>query len=59
MVSFREGLKWAALVVAGLIFAYLGKINAQHRFPGVFPLLVLGAVAVILFLFYFLDRRTS
>jgi hypothetical protein len=55
----REMLKWAVLAAAAVIFAYLGRINFQHRFTGIFPLLVLGAVAAILFIYYFLDRRTS
>ena len=55
----REILKWAVLAAAAVIFAYLGRINFQHRFTGIFPLLVLGAVAAILFIYYFLERRTS
>lgn len=59
MMKNHEGLKWAVLAVVAVFFAYLGRINFQHRFTGLFLLIVLGAVAVILFLFYFLDQRTS
>ena len=55
----RERLKWAVLAVMALFFAYLGKINYQHRFTGLFALIVLGAVAVMLFIFYFLSQKKS
>jgi hypothetical protein len=55
----REGLKWGVLAVMALLFAYLGKINYQHRFTGLFALIVLGAVAVMLFIFYFLSQKES
>ncbi len=54
-----EGWKWAVLVIMAVFFACLGKINYHHRFVGVFPLIVLAAVAVMLFVFWFLSRRTS
>lgn len=55
----REGLKWGVLAVMALFFAYLGKINYQHRFTGLFALIVLGTVAVMLFIFYFLSQKES
>jgi hypothetical protein len=56
-VKSQEMLKWGVLAVIALFFAYLGKINYQHRFTGLFALIVLGAVAVMLFIFYFLSQR--
>ena len=55
----REGLKWAVLAVMALFFACLGKINYQHRFTGLFTLIVLGAVAVMLFVLVFLSQKES
>lgn len=55
----HEGLKWAVMAVLAIFFAYLGKINYQHRFIGLFPLIVLAAVAVMLLIFYFLSQKTS
>lgn len=54
-----EGLKWAVLVIMAFFFAYLGKISFQHRFVGLFPLVVIGAAAIILFIFHFLSERAS
>ncbi len=59
MMKTPEGLKWAVLAVMAIFFAYLGKINFQHRFLGLFPLIVVVAVGVILFIFHFLSARTS
>jgi hypothetical protein len=58
-LKIREILKWAVLAVIAIFFAYLGKINYQHRFTGLFALIVLGAVAGMLFLFYFLGEKES
>ncbi len=55
----QEKLKWGVLAVIAIFFAYLGKINYQHRFTGLFALIVLGTVAVMLFIFYFLSQRES
>lgn len=55
----REILKWSVLAIIAIFLAYLGKINFQHRFVGLFPLIVLGAVAGMLFIFSFLSRRSS
>lgn len=58
-MKIREILKWAVLAVIAIFFAYLGKINYQHRFTGLFALIVLGAVAVMLLIFYFLGEKES
>jgi hypothetical protein len=58
-LKIREILKWAVLAVIAIFFAYLGKINYQHRFTGLFALIVLGAVAVMLLIFYFLGEKES
>ena len=55
----QEILKWTVLAVMAIFFAYLGKIHYQHRFTGLFALIVLGAVAVMLFIFYFLSQKES
>jgi hypothetical protein len=54
-----EGWKWAVLVVMAVFFAYLGKVNYHHRHVGLFPLIVLAAVAAMLFVFWFFRRRES
>jgi hypothetical protein len=58
-VKSHEGLKWMILALMAIFLAYLGKIHYQHRFTGLFALIVLGAVGVILFLFYFLGEKES
>ncbi len=55
----RDILKWGVLAGIAIFFAYLGKVNYQHRFTGSFTLIVLGAVAAMLFIFYFLSQRES
>ena len=55
----HEGLKWAVMAVMAIFFAYLGKINFHHRFTGLFLLIVLVAVGVMLFIFYFFSQRES
>jgi hypothetical protein len=58
-VKIRETLKWTVLAVITIFFAYLGKIHFQHRFTGLFALIVLGAVSAMLFIFYFLGEKES
>jgi hypothetical protein len=58
-VKIRETLKWAVLAGIAIFFAYLGKIHFHHRFTGLFALIVLGAVAAMLFLFIFLGEKES
>ena len=55
----REILKWTVLAGMAVFFLSLGKIHFQHRFTGLFALIVLGAVAGMLFLFYFLGEKES
>ncbi len=55
----RDILKWGVLAGIAIFFAYLGKVNYQHRFTGSFALIVLGAVAAMLFIFYFLGEKES
>ncbi len=55
----RDILKWVVLAGIAIFFAYLGKVNYQHRFTGSFTLIVLGAVAAMLFIFYFLGEKES
>ncbi len=55
----RDILKWGVLAGIAIFLAYLGKVNFQHRFTGLFALIVLGAVAAMLFLFYFLGEKES
>jgi len=58
-VKTGELLKWGVLAGIAVFFAYLGKIHYQHRFTGLFALIVLGAVAGMLFIFYFLGEKES
>jgi hypothetical protein len=58
-VKNREGLKWMILALMAIFFAYLGKIHYQHRFTGLFALIVLGTVAIMLSIFYFLGEKES
>jgi len=53
----RDGLKWAVLAITALFLFFLGKSNYHQRFPAEFVLIVLGAMAVLIFAFYFLSNK--
>ena len=50
----KGGLQWMVMAVIAVFLFYLGKNNYHQRNPAEFVLIILGAMAVLIFAFYLL-----
>lgn len=50
----KGGLQWLVMGVIVVFLFYLGKTNYHQRNPAEFVLIILGAMAVLIFAFYLL-----
>ena len=53
----REGLKWTIMAIIAMVLFFVGRSNYHQRFPAQFVLIILAAMAVLIFAFFFLNGK--